>query len=297
MARDEKSPTLLWQWSKRAGMDPQEPVPAVPVGRRRMTTRFENAAPDPLEAFFKEAPAGPSAEVPADEGAGKASVEVEPTGEASSETPVERVTAVVMKQPLDREILYKTLGFCRERRALTDIEEEIASYPEFQYATQNQYRLISFLADAGGLDLFELDDGGEIVTDERKAGLSEDEIDDLVASYAYLTTAAGEAAHEQLAPRKRMLELLDTTPEHAGTITAILEFCTSSRTYEEIEDLLAGSSTVSSGTSPEEAAVHPSYFVSNLERVGAVVWNDGWLLSDEGRVILEHQEEIASSKS
>jgi hypothetical protein len=208
-------------------------------------------------------------------------------GESPPEDPVDRVIAAVTKQPLHREIHYRTLGFCRERRPLNEVEEEIATCPEFKCATQNPYRLISFLADAGGLDRLELDDDGRIVTEERKAGLSDDEIDDLVAGYAYVTTGAGAAAFDELDPRKRISELLGAMSEHTDTLAEVLEFCETSRTYKEIEDLLESSGLDWSGAESDETAVHPSFFVSTLERVGALAWNDGWLATDEGRAMLE----------
>ena len=207
--------------------------------------------------------------------------------EASLDTAEGRVRAVVMKQTLHREILSQTLGFCRERRALTDVEDEIATYPEFQCATQDQYHLISFLVDAGGLDQLELDVNGEVVCEERKAGLTEDEIDDLVVSYTFVTTAAGLVVfEEQLGPETRVGDALAGTPEHADTYLTIMAFCRESRTYQEIEDLLADSGLSLLGA--EGDAVHPSCFVSALETAGALVWNGGWLLSDDGRALLEN---------
>jgi hypothetical protein len=212
---------------------------------------------------------------------------VEPLKEESFEGRVAGVEAAVTKQPLHREVLRKTLGFCREQRGLTAVEEEIASYPEFKYAGQNQYRLISILTEAGGLERLELDEDGGIVTAETKAGLSEDEVDDLVTSFAYITTEAGAAVSEALDPRARIADLLQTEPERVGTFAEILKFCETSRTYGEIETLLVDAGLGWSGVESDEDAVHPSYFVSTLERVGGVVWKDGWLLTDEGREILE----------
>jgi hypothetical protein len=192
-----------------------------------------------------------------------------------------------MKQTLHREILCKTMGFCREQRALTDVENEIATYPEFRCATQDQYHLISFLVDAGGLDRLELDVDGEVVCEERKADLTEDEIDDLVVSYAFVTTAAGLVVfEEQLRPDTRVRDALAGTPEHADTYLAIMAFCRESRTYQEIEDLLTDSGLSLLGA--EEDAVHPSCFVNALETAGALVWNGEWLLSDDGRALLEN---------
>jgi len=215
----------------------------------------------------------------------------EGSAEASDAAAEDRTRAAVLKQPLHREILCKTLGFCRQRRALTDVEAEIAAYPEFDYAAQDQYHLISFLAEAGGLSRLELDADGKVVGEERKAGLTEDEIDDVVVSYAFVTTEAGRCVfEEQFRPGTRVREMLDAAPEYADTYVAIMSFCRESRTYQEIEDFLDGSGAGSSG---EEDVVHPSYFVNALERAGALVWNGGWLLSDDGRALLGSTSEQA----
>jgi len=210
----------------------------------------------------------------------------EPIEELSFEDRVAAIVALITKQPLHREILFRALGFCRERRDLPDIEREIASYPEFKYCAQDQYHLIGFLENAGGLERLELDAGGEVVTDDRTAGLSEDEIDDLVVSFAFVTTEAGTAAHEELDPGRRIRELLDDAPARTRASLRVLEFCHGSRTYQEIEDLLedpdAGLYEMA-----EEDAVHASFVVSGLEAAGALVWDGGWLLSDHGRAVLE----------
>lgn len=222
-----------------------------------------------------------------------AKAEVEPMPEAL-EARVDAVMAAVRKQSLHREILYKTLTFCRERRELPDIEHEIATYPEFKYATQDQYHLITVLAEAGGLERFELDEEGGVVTDERKAGLSEDEIDDLVATYAYAATDAGNAVVERLDPQRRVRELLAAMPERGDAFATILEFCAESRTYKEIEVQFIDSSGEDDedlfgikSVYDQEDSVHPSTLVSYLEGAGALVWSDGWLRTDEGSAMLK----------
>ena len=64
----------------------------------------------------------------------------------------------VCRHPLNREVLYRMLAYCAEERALDDLEREAASWPEFETATQNQYRLAEHLVRAGGLDRIERDD-------------------------------------------------------------------------------------------------------------------------------------------
>lgn len=97
----------------------------------------------------------------------------------------------VCRHPLNREVLYRMLAYCAEERALDDLEREAASWPEFETATQNQYRLAEHLVRAGGLDRIERDERGAIVMEQDKEGLDEDAVDDLVRSVAFRTTEAG----------------------------------------------------------------------------------------------------------
>ena len=80
----------------------------------------------------------------------------------------------VCRHPLNREVLYRMLAYCAEERALDDLEREAASWPEFETATQNQYRLAEHLVRAGGLDRIERDERGAIVMEQDKEGLDED---------------------------------------------------------------------------------------------------------------------------
>ena len=138
---------------------------------------------------------------------------------------VARLTESVARQPLHREIYYKTLVFCEEARPLRDIEGEIATFAEFKGAANSQYHFIEVLERAGGLERFELDEEGEVVTPERKEGLTEDEVDDLVWDYAFMTTPAGLAVVEQHSPRARIIELLDPRLERKDAYIELLEFC------------------------------------------------------------------------
>ena len=118
----------------------------------------------------------------------------------------------VCRHPLNREVLYRMLAYCAEERALDDLEREAASWPEFETATQNQYRLAEHLVRAGGLDRIERDERGAIVMEQDKEGLDEDAVDDLVRSVAFRTTEAGVRFVEQHRPRARLVELLQLAP-------------------------------------------------------------------------------------
>lgn len=213
--------------------------------------------------------------------------------EATFRRQVARLTESVARQPLHREIYYKTLVFCEEVRPLREIEEKIATFAEFKGAANSQYHFIEVLEEAGGLERFELDEEGEVVTPDRKEGLTDDEIDDLVWSYAFMTTPAGLAVVEQHAPRARIIELLGLVPERKGAYIELLEFCAEEpRTYNEIRQLFVGRDVLVRLVNGEPQTMQPSVFVDKLEAAGGVEWRDGWVLTDEGRSYLQELRDL-----
>ena len=201
---------------------------------------------------------------------------------------VARLTESVVRHPLHRELMYKVLVYCQDSRDLTDLENKIATFPEFERASTDQYHIIETLERAGGLERFELDEEGDLVTPERKEGLTEDEIDDLVWSYAFMTTPAGVAVVEQHTPRARIIELLDLVPDRKDTYVELLDFCSEEpRSYNEICSLLKGRDSLVRFVDGEPQTMQPSVFVDKLESAGGMEWRNGWVLTEEGRAYLE----------
>ena len=192
----------------------------------------------------------------------------------------------VVRQPLHREILYRTLAFCETGRLLREVEEEIESYPEFQHAVQDQYHLALVLERAGGLERIELDEDGEVVTADRKAGLSEDEVDDLVYDVRFETTELGREFVSRHTPKARLEELLDLVPARRSTYVEVLEFCEEPRSYDEVKKLLEGRDVLHAGEDGTRQPIQPSVFLDKLERAGAVVWDGAWRLTEGGKDFL-----------
>ena len=239
-----------------------------------------DADPDPVDSLDPEVAASDSAE------------DDSYVDDIAFSRQVARLTEAVARQSLHREIFYKTLVFCTESRPLAEIEQQIASYPEFKHAANNPYHFVQVLENAGGLERFELDEEGEVVGPERKEGLTEDEVDDLVAGYAFMTTAVGLAVVEQHTPRARIIELLNLVPERADTYIELLDFCSEEpRTYSEISQLLKGRPALVRMVDGEPQTMQPSVFVDKLEAAGGMVWRDGWVLTDEGRAYLAELRE------
>lgn len=197
------------------------------------------------------------------------------------------LNACVMRHPLNREILYKVLVFCEEEKPLRVAEDFIASLPQFASATQNQYAMLTSLVKACGLELIERDEAGNRVLPEQKEGLTEDEADDLVASLSYKTTDVGRAFADYNRPQARLVDLLQLAPERTDAYAELLEFVGAApRTYAQVEELLRGRPALETVIDGRRERMQPSVFVDKLERAGALIWNDGWTLTEEGREFL-----------
>ena len=207
---------------------------------------------------------------------------------------VAKVTEAVTRNPLQRELFYKVLSFCQESKPLREIEQMVMALPGFERTSANAYHFIAVMENAGGLERFELDDEGDVVDDARKAGLTEDEIDDLVAEYAFMTTPAGQAVVEQHTPRARIIELLGLVPERRDTYIEIMEFLAEEpRTYNEVTQLLDGRDVLwhlDSKGNPE--LMQPSVFLDKLHSAAAIEWHQGWQLSEEGRAYLDELKSV-----
>ena len=207
---------------------------------------------------------------------------------------VAKVTEAVTRNPLQRELFYKVLSFCQESKPLREIEQMVMALPGFERTSANAYHFIAVMENAGGLERFELDDEGDVVDDARKAGLTEDEIDDLVAEYAFMTTPAGQAVVEQHTPRARIIELLGLVPERRDTYIEIMEFLAEEpRTYNEVTQLLDGRDVLwhlDSKGNPE--LMQPSVFLDKLHDAAAIEWQQGWQLSEEGRAYLDELKSV-----
>lgn len=213
--------------------------------------------------------------------------EEEPACE-SLDSCVERLDAAINKHPLHREMYWRVLEFCKERKDLREIEAMIAQLPEFEYGTQNQYHLVCVLEKNFGLVRFELGEDGQELPAAAKEGLSDAEADELVWGYAFETTDVGAVVADRYQPQIRIDELLNEMPERRETYLELLEyFDARPRSYNDVSHLLKGRDVLMTGRKPHERPMQASVLVDNLERAGGVVWDGGWRLTDEGRTYLK----------
>lgn len=131
---------------------------------------------------------------------------------------VEALLDLMKRNPLQREIYLQVIEFCETRRALAEAEAMVASCPGFSLTAQTPFRLIANVVDNGGIHWYEVDAAGSVITEERKAGLTDDEADDLVEGFALETSDAGRKACELMAPERRLRDLFDQAPSVSARI-------------------------------------------------------------------------------
>ncbi|WP_296011070.1 hypothetical protein [uncultured Adlercreutzia sp.] len=225
---------------------------------------------------------------------------ITPSEEISSSNLIEEVDSIgtaVVRHPLNREVLYQLLVYCQEERTLEEAEQYAMTLPQFSSATQNPYRMLCTLVESKGLRRIERDHLGNEVTADMKEGLAEDDAEDIVASEHYQTTEAGIEFIEQYSPKSRLVKMLSLAPERSKDYCDLLEFVEEQpRTYSEIVSLLEGRDALQIIIAGHRETMQPSVFVDKLERAGALVWQDGWRLSEIGAEFLKEMKE-ANEKS
>ena len=205
-----------------------------------------------------------------------------------SEESIARVVECLFNHPRHRELLYKALVHCQTERTEHAAEEFLARQPEAAQALQTPYTLLRNLAAAGGVTVIAHDAQG-LALDEtrceqlRAEGLDDDALADLVAERRVLTTPAGCAACELLAPEHRPLAAIYKVPERRATFVRLLDFCRTPRKLADINQLLADDPALAPSQRTAGQKLHACYFIDRLEEAGGLVWDGSWVTTDAGK--------------
>ena len=196
-----------------------------------------------------------------------------------------------------REVLYKLLVHCPEQRSFCEVEEFVAKQDEcvYSHVEQTPHALIFMLVDAGGLERISLDAQGNALDEAYLATLSEDEADDLVDSYALITTEAGRAAAALLNPARRLRARLAEHPHRTETYHKLLSLCAQSpQTLPQIEQFFKDTPGLALDQVTSYHTLSPDYYVDRLEKCGVIVWRGAWCATQAGVEALAAWPEPAS---
>ncbi len=188
-----------------------------------------------------------------------------------------------------------------DARPYREVEAELDGQPSMQLSTQTPHVLLGILIDAGGIATIEIESDEDEASDEAESSLthlsdvtdSADEEqttytetveeEDLPVDYLLYTTVAGQMAMDAYDPSLRFAEILAAEPEgYADVYEQMLTLCRGEgATLAELDGKLKDHPAM---TDPKQ--VYPSYFISKLETVGGIVWDDVWKTTDAGEELL-----------
>lgn len=159
------------------------------------------------------------------------------------------------------------------RMPYREAEAILADMPIMDMSLQNPHALVGILIESGGIEAI------DVPEPLCQAGESKE---DQPVGYLLETTDAGRSALRRFEPVERFAEMVVEEPDgYAEAYAMVLRQCEEGARLSDIETALQGFESLE-----HPKRVYPQYFVSRLETVGGLVWNDSWHTTDDGRRML-----------
>lgn len=165
------------------------------------------------------------------------------------------------------------LETCCNRMPYRQAEDCLNSQLVMDTSLQNAHALIAIMLQAGAIR--------SIPVDEPQP-LQNEQLQDQPTDYLLETTEAGKDALAQFEPLQRFRDLIESEPAiYAQAYRRILDCCQCGSKLSDIEQMLKGNEAL---VNPK--LVYPQYFVSKLETIGGLVWDDSWNTTAAGTRML-----------
>lgn len=190
-----------------------------------------------------------------------------------------------------------------EPRPYRDVEEEVYDLPLMALSHQNAHTLSLLLVDCGALEKIPVEEDA-VVEDSaaaEDAGVADaatdsnsdsnpdtnsdpDDLEDQPVDYLLGITPAGEAALDTFEPTKRYQRMMAGEPaSYREVYRKVLSLCEQGMRVDDIED---GLTSMPQMRTPK--TVYAGHFVSNLETVNGIEWDDAqgiWKTTPHGRIM------------
>lgn len=208
------------------------------------------------------------------------------------EEQVDAVLTCVGSQNSLREILYKILVFCQERREFGEVEQFIQSTPEgtYNHLLQEPYTLIHMLLKERGLDGYAYDEQGNLIEGDEYADYTPQDMQNIANTYEVQTSAAGIEACELISPERRFESLMMQHPHRSETYYQFMAFCQTPRKLPEIQEFYEQHTEFAHDTVQIHHTLSADFYIDKLEKAGVLVWMGAWKLNEAGQKILAAHE-------
>ena len=181
-----------------------------------------------------------------------------------------------------RELYYESLRFCKTERSLSELEEAMAASPSIRTTVKSPGACVDTLVDAGALSArVLLNDGSSVTLDAFRKMLEDDLCNKDDGVVLLRTSQEGEEVLGAFSVARRLAGLFEDKPDLHEAYKAILRLCEEPQFVPDIEAEL---NRLGFSTKPQLGSdfLYPSAVLDALARTGAVQWDDGWKLTDEG---------------
>lgn len=209
----------------------------------------------------------------------------------------------IASEPKVEKALWRLLAFCEDERDFEEIVEEVSAYPEVKNSPFAVETLLFWLIDAGAVqrlrngepwegddaqedsnaaDVFAADaesEKGEFLYEEglETSDLnieSEDAEEPVVETF--LISEAGATSLAAFRAADPIADLRSRHERYEPLFTEILNFCRTPQAKAAIDDIVRGNPLT------ENPRVLPAFFIDQLERAGALIWDGGWKTAEAG---------------
>ena len=197
-----------------------------------------------------------------------------------------KTAALVRANAANHAVLLRILDLVQDAVDVCDLEVAIQDLPEYRTATQPPYCLVEWLQQTGAVELVDIGQDGEPVSAEKREGLSEDELDELVCGQIARITPAGRMAFAHFDSCQQAQDLFESRPFRRSAYLETLAFICEKRSLIEIDRYLRenGLLYLENGD-----AIQTSSVIGKLSDIGAAVFDGGWVITAGGLKILESE--------
>lgn len=209
-----------------------------------------------------------------------ATITPQPTSEDSN-----AVDALLADNPRYRQVMRWIVERCADGAIdLSHLETQIQQHPSFNARGVAPYFLVAWLEEAGGLVRLEMTADGDPIDRDKLTDLSEDDIDDLIASYSFEATEAGVSACARFEPKRKIAELLEEQPERRELYLGILSLLATPHSVADVFAYVQANPHLVPRV-PENAP-KPTAYLDKLAAAGAVAFDGKWVTTLEGKEVL-----------
>jgi hypothetical protein len=157
----------------------------------------------------------------------------------------------IQEETADGAILYSILWFCAERHTMEDISAYFKKITQNRQPLHNCETYVSWLLNLNAVE----------------------RIDKI-----FKTTPEGTTAVNNLSPAVRLSALFEKQPEFCDHFIEILHTCVEPKSREDLEELFDNVQT--------STGFYSSYFTTELENAGGLVWTGKWETTDSGIALI-----------